>query len=126
MNLLDIIIFSLKIFSAVSIIVVGFSYFIYKIKSGSKVKPYLVPSVVKEPEIKIEPQENFVEESKPAYNRFVVMNEFSEKSYRANPNYNVPLSRFSGRNENNGRAEEYNIFNRYSNSSFEPMHKIKL
>ncbi len=125
MNLLDIIIFSLKIFSAISIIVVGFSYFIYKIKSGAKVKPYMVPTVVKEPEIKIEPAENFVEDRKPSYNRYVVMNEVSENSFRANPNYNVPLSRFAGRNENNG-GEQFNIFNRYSNSSFEPMHKIKL
>lgn len=54
MELLDIIVYSLKIFCITIILTITFSYLIYKIKDRKRTKPYLRPVKNNAPAIKIE------------------------------------------------------------------------
>ncbi|MHB1686558.1 MAG: hypothetical protein ACYCVH_04185 [Ignavibacteriaceae bacterium] len=126
MELLQIIIFSLKLFTLVSIIVVAISYAIYKVKNSSRVKPYMRPTVVSENKIQIEVDEKISEEIKQANKRFVIMNEAQMQQRENGAVYYVPAANPQQRPNRQLPAEGFNIYNYYSNSNFEPMHKVKL
>ena len=129
MNLLDIIFFSLKLFGAVTFIIVGFSFALYKLKSAAKLKKkaLTVPVIENEPEIIIPKKEIIIPESHPVQRRFVIMNEFNNIN-QSTENAYISLNEESpNKNINSFNQDKpLNIFSRYSNNSFEPMHKIKL
>ncbi len=132
MELIQIIVTSLKLFVLVAAIVVLVSYFIYKVKDRKRSKPYTnIPAVdiVNQPiQFLQEPVENRIIERKPA--RFQVLNvengpvedEIILKK-KVLPNY-VPAS--SLKYKQPAIRDAFDIFERYSNSDFEPMHKVKL
>ena len=126
MDLLEIIIFSLKLFALFSLIVVATSYAIYKFRSSSKVKPYMRPTLVSENKIQIEVEKKIAEELKQNNNRFVIMNqvELQPAGNRMSINLqNEIRHQIPSRQQS---TNQFNIYNHYSSSSFEPMHKIKL
>ncbi len=126
MDLLEIIIFSLKLFALFSLIVVATSYAIYKFRSSSKVKPYMRPTLVSENKIQIEVEKKIAEELKQNNSRFVIMNqvELQPAGNRMSINLqNEIRHQIPSRQQS---TNQFNIYNHYSSSSFEPMHKIKL
>ncbi len=122
MDLLEIIIFSLKLFTLFSLIVVATSYAIYKFRSNSKVKPYMRPTLVSENKIQIEVEKKIVEVLKQENKRFIIMNQAGLQPEENRMFYDTPNKKPVRRQSTNG----FNIYNHYSSSSFEPMHKIKL
>ncbi len=127
MELIQIIITSLKLFVLLAAIVILVSYFIFKVKDRKRPKPYTEGSSnepVRQPQhIKVAPVEN-----KQA--RFQVLNMaanfaadeviFQKKNFK---------DQFFGNPINYKQIESnktLDIYERYSNSNFEPMHKIKL
>ena len=128
MELLDIIIFTLKLFALTSAIVVLLSYFIFKLKDRTRVKPYMRPTKIEPASIEIKD----VEEEKPnlVSKRFKILNDKEPQlqikhariaKAKIVTNFNVVDYKGSPRLV----EDEFNIFNYYSNKSFEPMHKIK-
>ncbi len=129
MNLLDIIFFSLKLFGAVTFIIVGFSFALYKIKSSAKLnkKALTIPVIENEPPKLIPEKEIIIPESRPVQRRFVIMNEFNEMNQSIENAYISINEESPDKNINTfNQNKPLNIFSRYSNNSFEPMHKIKL
>ncbi len=136
MELLQIIIFSLKLFALTSAIIVLISYFVFKIKDRNREKPFMKSSpdnAHKTGEIIIETKEEEIEQSKtlPYGKRFKILNENALRIPDKKPgtvNSLMPqiirekISPPQKAMSNNG----FNIYDYYSNSSFEPMHKIKL
>ena len=130
MELIQIIIISLKLFALFAAIVVLVSYFIYKVKDRKRRKPYSDISTV-EPvnnpiQIKVEPIEN-------KSGRFQVLNVEMQPFHLADKEFIIKkkdiknyFSNTSQRYKKNPAREPANIYDRYSNSNFEPMHKIKL
>ncbi len=126
MDLLDIIIFSLKLFSLISIIVISVSYATYKFKARKKLKPYMRPTIVPDNSIYYEVEAKIAEELKRDNRRFVIMNQ-PELEPVGNRSFNyMPKESTRQFNKRQRSANEFNIYNHYSSSSFEPMHKIKL
>lgn len=128
MNLLDIIFFSLKLFGAVAFIIVGISFAVYKLKSASKLnkKEPLVSVIENVPEIIIPEKEKYVPPIRPIQNRFVIMNEINSMNQARENAHNSIAEEYPAKNINSLNQEKpLNIFSRYSNNSFEPMHKIK-
>ena len=122
MDLLEIIIFSLKLFALISLIVIATSYAMYKFRNSSKVKPYLRPTLISENKIQIEVEQKIAEVLKQENKRFVIMNQAGLQPAENRMFYDTPNEKPVRRQSANG----FNIYNHYSSSSFEPMHKIKL
>lgn len=133
MELIDIIIFSLKLFSLASIIVVAISYFVFKVKDRKRVKPYM------RQEIPAPISTNFqYQEPETNNSRFQILND----PYTAQNNFSPQssqeiafekpqvISYYKDKPSQSFRREaqtgDYNIYERYSANTFEPMHKIKL
>ncbi len=150
MELIQIIAFTLKLFTASSLVIISISYTVYKIKNRSKLKPHLRPSkftatkyAIKfaEPETKevFEEEIEFVPNVKPQLKRFKVLNDSEQnRVFEERPankrkikiekpvvinelatagNQKIKMTTASG---------DFNIFKFYSQSEFEPMHKLKM
>ncbi|MHB8578454.1 MAG: hypothetical protein ACYDA4_01135 [Ignavibacteriaceae bacterium] len=122
MDLLEIIIFSLKLFALISLIAVASSYALYKFKSSSRVEPYLRPTIISENKIQIEVEQKIAKELRQENSRFVIMNKAELQPAEKRMLFNKPNEKLLRQQSANG----FNIYNYYSSSSFEPMHKIKL
>ncbi len=129
MNLLDIIFFSLKLFGAVAFIIVGISFAVYKLKSASRLnkKETLAPVIENVPEIIIPEIENYAPPVRPIQKRFVILNEINGVNPVGDNLHDSIAEEYPAKNINSlNQDKPLNIFSRYSNNSFEPMHKIKL
>ncbi len=141
MELLQIIIITLKLFALSSLTVVALSYSIYKIKDSKRLKPYMRPSVPAAPEApaaeKLEANV-ITEEDKNVNSRFMVLNdellnsvveqEVTKNKVRfKKPEIVNEMLAFAESPSFNRSAPkgDFNVFNYYSNSLFEPMHKLK-
>jgi hypothetical protein len=129
MDLLDIIIFSLKLFALTSLIIVSISYFIFKLKDRSRVKPYMEPNAVETSGTVLRVEEVPVETSNQ---RYKILNDetISPDKKRIRIEKPVVINKFIAQQVKNPKeAEEelkiFNIFRHYSKNSIEPMHKIK-
>jgi hypothetical protein len=128
MELLQIIIFTLKLFALSSAIIVLLSYFIFKIKDRTRKKPYIQTPGEEESGLSIQVETEDIDK-KPK--RFKILNEsdiFSlEKGLHLEKIRQNNDSIHSLRlNKKLNSLDNFNIYDYYSNSSFEPMHKIKL
>ena len=130
MDLLDIIIFSLKLFALTSLIVVTISYFIFKLKDRSRVKPYMETNTVETSGTILKVEKVPVETTNK---RYQILNEetltFNKKRIRIKKP--VVINNFTTQPIKNLKEDEeerkiFNIFRHYSKNSIEPMHKIKL
>lgn len=139
MELIEIIIYALKIFSLASVILLIVSYFFFKMKDRSRIKPYMLvdndPSTYEVPETK---ESADVLNYKKFSERFQVVNQErftpqyeSGAFYRPvagniipqNNVYNLPRTNSNQRNNGNTST---NIYNLYSPETSEPMHKLKI
>lgn len=139
MELIDIIVHSLKLFALTSFIVLIISYTIFKIKDRNRIKPYMVatsPStpapiifeeeqsdikeVVHEKKVKIEAVDPALERRRE---RFKIINrktEMREKTIIDEPVIKVKAAK------KEAAAADQDIYNLYSENSITPMHKLKL
>lgn len=127
MELIEIIITTLKLFVLFASIVVLISYFVYKIKDRKRIKPYSeVPAYAPPAEINEDHLEN-------KHSRFQILNVESQPEEYVP--VNVPMKKQVERNHFSSYPVEYrrksanksfDIYDRYSSNNFEPMHKIKL
>ncbi|MBZ0199142.1 MAG: hypothetical protein K8H86_04690 [Ignavibacteriaceae bacterium] len=137
MNLIEIIITALKMFSLVGVAIVAFSYFFFKLKKHTKqtniYQPILEPSTpqfVQAEMPPVEPEYYYEEPAQPVKRampgeRFKVLNNHnfnsvSRNNFRAQA---VPESRFTNR-----KIEEeanLNVYSYYSDNNITPMHKLK-
>ncbi len=133
MELIQIIIISLKLFVLLAAIIVLVSYFVFKVKDRKRRKPY--SNSFKEEPIKESPLKNLPSNLNevPIENknsRFQVLN---MPANFASDDIIVQKKDFKNQLFNNSiNYKQYesnkslDIYERYSNSDFEPMHKIKL
>jgi len=130
MDLLDIIIFSLKLFALTSLIIVSISYFIFKLKDRSRVKPYMEKNTIETSGTVLRVEKVPVQNTNQ---RYQILNDeslnFNKKRIRIEKP--VVINKFLTQPIGNSKeAEEerkiFNIFRHYSKNSIEPMHKIKL
>ncbi|HED37205.1 MAG TPA: hypothetical protein ENI76_03040 [Ignavibacteria bacterium] len=135
MELMQIIAVSLKLFIAVSAVLIVISYSIYKIKSRSNVKPYLRPAPTNASKFRIkiithETEEKLPEVHLASHKRFKVVNEKLNLTY--DNSLNKPKLKLEKLVETNKLSKnkisnpEDNILTHYSNNNFEPMHKLKV
>ncbi len=129
MELIDIIIFTLKLFALTATIVVLLSYFIFKVKDRTRVKPYMRPTKIEPAPIEIKVKDEN-EIPNPVNNRFRILNNneplLQVKPVRIeNPKHANKFNVIEYKGSRRLIEDEFNIFNYYSNRSFEPMHKIK-
>ncbi len=131
MELLQIIIFTLKLFALTSTIIVLISYFIFKLKDRNRIKPYMkqtVPDLSKNFEV----EQLAIKEEKinTRPNRFKILNEEPSIITNQKQNINKGNSIIYRKNNlipsTNNLSNNFNIYDYYANSNFEPMHKIKL
>ena len=130
MELIQIIITSLKLFALISAIVVLISYAIYKLKERNRTKPY---SEIHDPGLlnqNYATKEEIIEKKQV---RFQILNnenlktpaalneEVFEKPKVKNYAPSNPLNY-----KKNLPKETFDIYDSYSNSNFEPMYKVKL
>jgi hypothetical protein len=142
MELIEIIIYALKIFSLVSVILLILSYFFFKMKDRKRIKPYMLadsdPSAYETPEAK---ESGDVLNYRKFSERFQVLNEkryAMEPQYERNGSfykpssgaglpkhnvYNLPASDSYYKHNKNTPT---NIYNLYSPEASEPMHKLKI
>ncbi len=137
MNLIEIIITSLKMFTLVGIAIVAFSYFFFKLKKHTKqtnqYQPILQPVPQQSVQVEIPQVEHEYYYEEPAQpvkrvmpgERFKVLNDYNFNSAARN-NFramSVPESRFTNR-----KIEEetnLNVYGYYSDNNSTPMHKLK-
>ena len=126
MELIQIIITSLKLFVLLAAIVVLISYFIYKVKDRKRRKPYLDSPVYNLINQSQQVNEDQIENKNA---RFQVLNFETDSAADE-----IILKKKDIRNRFSDNMIKYkqpplkefsNIYDRYSNSNFEPMHKIK-
>jgi hypothetical protein len=130
MDLLDIIIFSLKLFALTSLIIVSISYFIFKLKDRSRVKPYMEANAVETSGTVLRVEKVQVENSNQRY-KILNNNSHSSNKNRLRIEKPVVINKFITKQIPNPKESEeerkmFNIFRHYSKNSIEPMHKIKL
>ncbi len=132
MDLLDIIISTLKIFSLSAVTLVAFSYFFYKLKGSKRTKPFekLNDPIIQAPAIQITQELN-------QNDGLRVMQEALSNQANRNDNHrdeivlekikvvnNIPPKSF-----NNFRGEvrrnRFNIYDHYASNFLEPMHKVR-
>jgi hypothetical protein len=137
MDLLEIIITSLKIFALVAVIIISISYLFFRAKSRPKIfvtdEPAVTP--IAQPSFeKVSPvitQKKYYEEAAPfaqrvmPVSRFKVLNNNSayskvQNGYRQQPEQ---TSKFSKRKDE--EQTSFNIYNYYSDNEVAPMHKLK-
>ncbi len=128
MDLLDIIIFSLKLFALTSLIVVTISYFVFKLKDRSRVKPFMESNTVETSGTIIKVEQVPVETSKQ---RYKILNNESKSKNQIRIAKPVVINKFVTRpiqkiKEIEEERKMFNIFRHYSKNAIEPMHKIKL
>ena len=123
MELLQIIVFTLKLFAGASVTLVCVSYVVFKFKDRKRPKPYMQPQKANAPTKSLS-IDNEREEIK---NRFKVLNNKTliPVEIRRNSNSRPPAEFQGGYNEPI-TAGEVNIYNYYSRSNVEPMHKLRL
>ncbi len=128
MELLQIIIFTLKLFALTSAIVVLISYFIFKLKDRTRLKPYMRPTLADTSAIAIQIEKQNVEKTPE---RFKIINE--ENSFMEEHGFNSDKLQYKNKSYNRfsdsnlvQAKENFDIYDHYSNSSFEPMHKIRM
>ncbi len=133
MELMQIIVFSLKLFIVASIIIISISYSIYKIKNRSTIKPYLRPSSMDTSKFRIKivtrDSELQTERAYPTNDRFKVLND-STNFVNNQPQYhqrlkNTELEKSNYQPQYMHSNSGQNIFSYYSNNNLEPMHKLK-
>ncbi len=133
MELLDIIVFTLKIFGLSAIIIVSISYLVFKIKDRHRIKPYMKQSsttVQQPPEIKYEEQVlspsrfQILNETPNSHPKNIQVEEQDfgyERPQALNRYKTVPVNNFKKEIKTNTN----DIFNYYSKNTFEPMYKVK-
>lgn len=131
MELLQIIIFTLKLFALASAIIVLISYFIFKLKDRTRIKPYMKPTIAESANLSLQPVVAVEEKNEIKSKRFKILNE--EASFLANRQIVIEknntinyIQKNSLANPSKNLKDNFNIYDYYSNSNFEPMHKIKL
>ncbi len=123
MELLQIILFTLKLFAGASITLVCVSYVIFKFKDRKRPKPYMQQN-----KSNATSQSLIIEnDRKDIKNRFKVLNNRTlvPVEIRRTSN-NRSATEFQGGYNEPITAGEVNIYNYYSRSNVEPMHKLKL
>lgn len=123
MELLQIIVFTLKLFAGASITIVCLSYVVFKIKDRKRPKPYEQTYKASTPakSLSIETErEEFSPRFKVLNNKTLVPVEIRRSSH------NRPAAEFQGGYNEPITAGEVNIYNYYSRSNVEPMHKLRL
>jgi hypothetical protein len=142
MELLEIIIYILKIFSLVSVGMLIISYLFFKMKDRSRIKPYMLvdndASAYEVPEVE---KSGDVLNYRKFNERFKVLNEERYINERPNGDYNSYYRPSSGPkaqkmnvynlpestiNYKPGKNTPTNIYNLYSPATSEPMHKLKI
>jgi len=137
MDLLEIIITSLKIFALVAVIIISISYLFFRAKSRPKIfvtdEPAVTP--IAQPSFEnVSPvitQKKYYEEAAPLsqgvmpISRFKVLNNNSayskvQNGYRQQP---ILATKFSTRKHN--EETNFNIYSYYSDNEVAPMHKLK-
>ncbi len=131
MELLQIIIFTLKLFALTSAIVVLISYFIFKLKDRVRIKPYMKPTVVEAASLAIQSGLTIEKKYEKKPKHFKILNEensfLKERQIRLEKSNPIKfIQEEYNFNKKNISKENFNIYDYYSNSNFEPMHKIKL
>ena len=127
MELLQIIIFTLKLFALTSAIIVLISYFIFKLKDRNRIKPYMKQTSIDlsnnlAAELSI-PNED---KNKIKSNRFKILNE--ESAFFINQQKDISNGSSINYIQKNllAATNNFHIYDYYAKSKFEPMHKIKL
>jgi len=130
MELIEIILTTLKLFVLISSIVVLISYFVYKVKDRKRTKPY---SEIIHQELSTQPLEIKEDLISNKQMRFQVLNSEDEPAPYNEVGFltqkqietkNIPNSPLKYKRKQVNQS--FDIYNHYSNSNFEPMHKIKL
>ncbi len=127
MELLQIIIFTLKLFALTSAIIVLISYFIFKLKDRNRIKPYMKQTNIDlSTNLAVEPLISNEDKNKIKSNRFKILNE--EAAIFINQKKDINNSNSINYINKNliPATNNFNIYDYYANSNFEPMHKIKL
>ncbi len=140
MELIDIIIYVLKLFALSSFILLTLSYMIFKIKDRSRIKPYMVLSTnnsvnASTRHYKIIPHEEKPEADKNnppvkklrSTRRYKVINE--QTTYRIESESKedkTPIPEPAPVRQQRSTPRKMDVYSFYSTSKFESMHKLKL
>ncbi len=122
MDLLDIIIFSLKIFALTSLIIVAVSYFIFKLKDRTRVKPYMNSNPIETSGTILKIEDKKIE---PLKQRYEILNDESISIDKKHIRMERPVVIKKILSNTVEDRKLSNIFSHYSKNAIEPMHKIK-
>ncbi len=141
MELIQIIVFSLKLFTAATLVIVTISYAVYKFKSRTRLKPYMRPGPKGSQVISIKIEEDSEPKKTEKPKRFVVLNEKNSKpaegkvkkseepSVKPKPGV---IERVESDHQEEIKSKEKlnkeksNIYSYYSEEKSGRMHKLKL
>ncbi|MFO7447724.1 MAG: hypothetical protein R6W90_15270 [Ignavibacteriaceae bacterium] len=126
MELIEIILYVLKLFSLSSFILLSLSYFFFKLKDRARIKPYMLVNT--DPEVYEVPQEKENEDVlnyRKFTRKFKVINDARIAKVRPNlpekQHYYKPKMQVVP-----AEVRSSNIYNMYSPATSEPMHKLKI